>query len=196
MALNIPVIYGSYRTGRMGIRLADFIVSRLNTRGEKAELIDARAIGLPMLDKRYADHPAGEAPEAMERLAETLRNADAFVFVAGEYNQGVQPGLKNLVDHYLQEFAYRPAAIACYSAGVFAGVRSMASWRVTLAALGMPTIGEILPLGQIGHALDERGEPTGDGGARLEKNFPKFAGELRWWAEAAKAQRAAQTPPV
>lgn len=190
MALRIAVLYGSYRTGRMGIRLADFIVSRLNARGELAELVDAKAIDLPMLDRRYSDYPAGEAPEAMARLAETLRNADAFIFVAGEYNQGIQPGLKNLVDHYLQEFAQRPAAIACYSAGVFAGVRSMAAWRVTLAALGMPTVGEILPLGQIQHALDEQGEPTGDAGARLEKNFPKFADELSWWAKAAKAQRA------
>ena len=193
MALNIPVIYGSYRAGRMGIRLADFIVSRLNARGERAELIDAMAIGLPMLDQRYADYPAGEAPEAMERLADTLRNADAFIFVAGEYNQGVQPGLKNLVDHYLAEYARRPAAIACYSAGPFAGVRSMASWRVTLAALGMPTIGDILPLDQISHALDEQGEPMGDNGARLEKNFPKFADELCWWARAAKSQNARES---
>ena len=43
--------------------------------------------------------------------------ADGFVFVTGEYNWGVQPGLKNLTDHFLEEWFWRPAAIVSYSAG-------------------------------------------------------------------------------
>src|SRR5215472_12036754 len=34
----------------------------------------------------------------VERLARKIRDADGFVFVTGEYNWGVQPGLKNLND--------------------------------------------------------------------------------------------------
>ena len=93
MPLHILVLYGSYRSGRMGIRLAEFIVLRLRARGDTAELIDAKAVGLPMLDRMYKEYPKGEAPAAMEELAGRIRAADGFVFVAGEYNQGVQPGL-------------------------------------------------------------------------------------------------------
>ena len=83
--------------------------------------MDAKEIGLPMLDRMYKEYAPGGAPEALERLAGKIRAADAFVFVAGEYNFGVQPGLKNLTDHFLEEWFWRPAAIASYSAGRFAG---------------------------------------------------------------------------
>jgi len=59
MADRILVFYGSYRVDRMGIRLANFIVTGLKKRGSDAELIDARAVGLPMLDRMYKEHPAG-----------------------------------------------------------------------------------------------------------------------------------------
>ncbi|HEX7877479.1 MAG TPA: NADPH-dependent FMN reductase [Sphingobium sp.] len=180
MALDILVLYGSYRRGRMGIRLADYLIKGFQGLGHQSELIDAMAINLPMLDQRYSDYPAGQAPEAMATLAARLTVADAFVFVAGEYNRGVQPGLKNLTDHYLKEFDRRPAAIASYSAGRYAGVNSHAAWTVTLSAMGMAVAPERLSVGQIGQALDEQGQPQGDGGAALERGFASFARSLIW----------------
>ncbi|MDB5436536.1 MAG: NADPH-dependent reductase, partial [Phenylobacterium sp.] len=41
MADRILVLYGSYRTDRLGIRLAEYIVARLRARGDEPELIDA-----------------------------------------------------------------------------------------------------------------------------------------------------------
>src|ERR1700752_3456544 len=125
---RILVLYGSYRSDRRGIRLADFLVSHLNERGPTAELIDARAVGLPMLDRMYKEHAPGQAPPVMETLAEKIRAADAFVFIAGDYNWGFQPGLKNLTDHYLEEWFWRPVAVLSYSAGRHAGARSNFLW--------------------------------------------------------------------
>jgi NAD(P)H-dependent FMN reductase len=121
--MTILVFYGSYRSDRMGIRLAHFVVGGLRARGNEAELIDAQAIGLPMLDRMYKEYPKGQAPAALETLAGKIRDADGFVFIAGEYNWGIQPGLKNLTDHFLEEWFWRPAAIASYSAGRFSGAR-------------------------------------------------------------------------
>lgn len=104
MTERILVFYGSYRSDRMGIRLANFVVKGLRERGADAELIDAKAIGLPMLDRMRKEYPKGEAPAAMEDLAQKIIAADGFVFVTGEYNWGLQPGLKNLTDHYLEEW--------------------------------------------------------------------------------------------
>jgi NAD(P)H-dependent FMN reductase len=53
MASKILVFYGSYRIDRKGIRLANFVMSRLTARGEDVELIDAKAVDLPMLDRMY-----------------------------------------------------------------------------------------------------------------------------------------------
>jgi len=195
MAENILVFYGSYRSDRMGIRLADFIVASLRGRGNVVELIDAKIIGLPMLDRMYKEYPSGAAPPAMEQLAGKIREADAFVFVTGEYNWGVQPGLKNLTDHYLEEWFWRPAAIASYSAGRLSGAHAAPAWHGTLSEMGMIVISSTLAVGPIAQALSAEAKPIGDAGQALEKAFPRFADDLSWWTEAAKAQRSRRAPP-
>ena len=195
MGDRILVLYGSYRFDRMGIRLADYLVRGLAARGNDVELIDARAVGLPMLDRMYKEYPKGEAPSALETLAEKIRMADAFVFVTGEYNWGPQPGLKNLTDHFLEEWFWRPAAIASYSAGRAGGARANAVWHGMLSEMGMVVISSTLTVGPIAATLDAEGMPTGSAGEALDKSFHNLAEDLAWWAEAAKSQRARRAPP-
>ena len=66
MTHRILVLYGSYRSDRMGIRLAHFVIDGLRGRGDDVELIDAKEVGLPMLDRMYKEHPKGQAPAALE----------------------------------------------------------------------------------------------------------------------------------
>ena len=195
MSNRILVFYGSYRSDRMGIRLAEFAVERLRRRGEAAELIDAKAVNLPMLDRMYKEYPKGQAPAPLENLAQKIRGADGFVFVTGEYNWGVQPGLKNLTDHFLEEWFWRPAAIVSYSAGRLSGARASTAWHGTLSEMGMVVISSQIAVGSIGHTLSAAGEPTGESGKALEQAFPRFADDLLWWVEAAKAQRQLKPPP-
>ncbi|MEJ8853503.1 NAD(P)H-dependent oxidoreductase [Variovorax robiniae] len=195
MADKILVFYGSYRSDRMGVRLADYIVAKLRARGADAELMDAKAIDLPMLDRMYKEYPKGSAPPRMEALAESIRGADAFVFVTGEYNWGPQPGLKNLTDHFLEEWFWRPAAIASYSAGRFSGVRSGTVWHSILSEMGMVVISSTLAVGPISQTLDAEGKPIGSGGQSLDRSFGRFADDLAWWTEAARAQRERKAPP-
>ncbi len=193
---RILVFYGSYRRDRMGIRLADFIVAGLAERGAEVELIDAKALALPMLDRMYKEYPPGSAPEVLATLARKIRAADAFVFVTGEYNWGMQPGLKNLTDHFLEEWFWRPAAIASYSAGRFSGARAALAWHGTLSEMGMVVVSSTLAAGPIAEALDADGKSIdGPGGRALQRAFPRFADDLAWWTEAAKAQRARKAPP-
>ena len=195
MTHRILVFYGSYRSDRMGIRLADFVVERLRGRGDDVELIDAKAVGLPMLDRMYKEYPKGQAPERLERLAGQIRGADGFVFVTGEYNWGIQPGLKNLTDHFLEEWFWRPAGIVSYSAGFLGGVRAATAWHGTLSEMGMVVISSTITVGTISQALSADGKPTGAVGKLLERAFPRFADDLAWWVEAAKAQRERKEPP-
>ena len=195
MSNQILVFYGSYRSDRTGIRLAEFMVERLRRRGDDVELVDAKAINLPMLDRMYKEYPKGEAPAALEQLARKICSADGFVFVTGEYNWGVQPGLKNLTDHFLEEWFWRPAAIVRYSAGRLSGARAATAWHGTLSEMGMVVISSTIAVGPIGQTLSVEGEPTGEGGKALEGAFPRFADDLAWWVEAAKAQRQRKPPP-
>jgi NAD(P)H-dependent FMN reductase len=195
MTHRILVFYGSYRSNRMGIRLAHFVVEGLRKRGDDVELIDARAVGLPMLDRMYKEYPKGEAPAALEKLATQIRGADGFVFIAGEYNWGMQPGLKNLTDHFLEEWFWRPAAIASYSAGRFSGARAALAWHGTLSEMGMVVTSSTIAVGPIAQTLSADGKPLGEGGKALEAAFPRFADDHAWWIEAAKVQREKKKPP-
>jgi NAD(P)H-dependent FMN reductase len=195
MSNRILVFYGSYRSDRMGIRLAEFLVERLRRRGDDVELIDAKAVNLPMLDRMYKEYPPGEAPEQLHRLASEILNADGFVFVTGEYNWGVQPGLKNLTDHFLEEWFWRPAAIASYSGGRLSGARAATAWHGTLSEMGIVVVSSTIAVGLIGQTLTVDGAPIGEGGKALEGAFPRFADDLMWWVEAAKMQRQRKQPP-
>jgi NAD(P)H-dependent FMN reductase len=195
MTYRILVFYGSYRSDRMGIRLANYLVEGLRGRGDDVELIDAKAVDLPMLDRMYKEYPKGQAPRALEELANKIRDADGFVFVTGEYNWGVQPGLKNLTDHLLEEWFWRPAAVASYSAGRFAGARAAIAWHGTLSEMGMVVTSSTIAVGPIAKALSAEAKPVGEAGRALEQAFPRFADDLAWWMEAAKTQRAKRKPP-
>ena len=195
MADRILVLYGSYRSDRMGIRLANFAVEQLASRGNAVTLIDAKAIDLPMLDRMYKEYAPATAPAPLQQLADQIKGADAFVFVTGEYNWGPQPGLKNLTDHFLEEWFWRPAAILSYSAGRIGGARSNLTWHGILSEMGMVVISSTITVGPISQTLDEKGQPIGEGGASLARAFPRFAEDLAWWTEAAKAQRERRRPP-
>src|ERR1700730_10620299 len=155
MSNRILVLYGSYRSDRMGIRLAHFVIDGFRARGEDVELIDAQAIDLPMLDLMYKEYPKGAAPERLEKLAGKIRGADGFVFITGEYNWGMQPGLKKLTDHFLEEWFWPPAAIASYSAGRLSGAHAATAWHGTLCEMGMVVVSSTLSVGPIAHTLSE-----------------------------------------
>jgi NAD(P)H-dependent FMN reductase len=191
MPLLTPVILGSVRSERLGLRAARFIIRQLVERGAEAPLVDALELKLPLLDRMYKEYPEGEAPEQIERLASLFRSADAFVIVSAEYNHSIPPGLSNTLDHFLEEYFWRPSAIVCYSAGRFGGVRAAMQLRAMLCELGTPSIPSLLPIPEIGKALDPDGiaqQPW------LEKSASRFVDELAWYAEALRNQRRNGTP--
>lgn len=191
MPLLMPVILGSVRSDRQGLRAARFIIRHLEGRGHEAPLVDPAELKLPLLDRMYKEYPKGQAPEPLERLAELFRRADAFVIVSAEYNHSIPPGLSNTLDHFLEEYFWRPSAIVCYSGGRFGGVRAAMQLRAMLCELGMPSISSLLPIPQIGKVLQPDGaanEPW------LDKSASRFVDELVWYAEALRRQRAEGTP--
>jgi NAD(P)H-dependent FMN reductase len=192
---NVLVFYGSYRSTRIGIRMATFVVNELRACGAAPELIDAREIGLPIIDRMYKEFPPGSAPPAMEELARKIRAADAFVFVVGEYNWGPQPGLKNLTDHFLEEWFWRPAAVVSYSPSRLSGARAASAWHPILSEMGMVVISSTVAVGPITETLDAQGAPIGKVGGLAQKALRRLADDLAWWASAARKQRLQKSPP-
>jgi NAD(P)H-dependent FMN reductase len=191
MPLLMPVILGSVRSDRQGLKAARFVIRYLENRGHEAPLVDPLELKLPLLDRMYKEYPKGEAPVTLERLAELFRRADAFVVVSGEYNHSIPPGLSNTLDHFLEEYFWRPSAIVCYSGGRFGGVRAAMQLRAMLCELGMPSIPSLLPIPEIGKTLDPEGNPQQPW---LDKSAGRFIDELVWYAEALRRQRTEGTP--
>jgi len=175
----------------MGIRAARLITDALIARGHRPTLVDPMEERLPLLDRMYKEHPRGMAPLGLERLAQLYRGADGFLIVSGEYNNGIPPALKNLLDHFLEEYFWRPSGIVCYSVGQYGGVRAAMQLRMTLAELGMSSIPSIFPIPRIGAALADDGRPTEPW---VESRLDRFLGEFFWYARAMRAERATGTP--
>ncbi len=191
MSLQIAILYGSVREARAGIRVVRFLEAALRRRGHTVQVVDAIEQRLPLLDRMYKEYPPGSAPPVLEALAELYRKVDAFAIVSGEYNHGIPPGLKNLLDHFLEEYFFRPSAIICYSAGQFGGVRAAMQLRMTLAELGMSSIPSILPVPRVQEAFSAAGEPTDP---TFEKRCERFFAEFEWYARALRAGRAEGLP--
>ncbi len=188
---SIAVLLGSVRRDRMGSRAAQMVIRELERRGHDVHLVDPLELQLPLLDRMYKEHPAGKAPEQLERLARLYRSVDGFLVVSAEYNHGIPPALKNLLDHFLEEYFWRPSGIVCYSAGAFGGVRAAMQLRMTLAEVGMPSIPSILPVPRIAEAISDEGaalQPI------TEKSMNRFLDEFLWYADALAEARIDGTP--
>lgn len=186
MPLRIVVIYGSVRSGRQGIRAARFVVSECRRRGYDVTLVDPLEYPLPLLDKMYKEYPKGTAPVVLEQIAALIVPADAIVVVSGEYNHAIPPALANLLDHFLEEWFWKPSAIVCYSAGAFGGVRAAMQLRMMLGELGMSSIPSILPIPRVQDAFEVDGTPRDP---QMPVRAQKFFDELAWYADALRAAR-------
>jgi NAD(P)H-dependent FMN reductase len=186
--MRFVVVYGSVRTARQGIKAARFIVTALRARSHEVTLLDPLELQLPLLDRMYKEYPKGGAPAVLETTADQLRAADGFVIVTGEYNHGLPPGLSNLLDHFLEEWFWRPSAIVSYSAGSLGGVRAASHLRDMLAELGMPSIPSSLPVPAVQDAFDDDGTPRDP--AAWDRRAGRFLDELEWYARALAAERA------
>jgi hypothetical protein len=68
--LTIPILFGSVRHDRAGIRACRWIMHEIEARGHEPVLIDAAAIGLPLLDRMYKEFAPGAAPVPLDELAD------------------------------------------------------------------------------------------------------------------------------
>jgi len=191
MSLNIVIFYGSVRSARQGIKAARFMLATCRARGHSAALIDPLDYPLPLLDKMYKEYTPGTAPETLQRMAELVTPADAYIVVSGEYNHSIPPGLANLMDHFLEEYFRKPSAIVSYSAGPFGGVRAAVALRSMLAEMGMSSIPSVLPIPTVQHAFDDDGTPRDP---QYHARAERFFEELEWYATALRDARGRQCP--
>src|SRR5918996_1520786 len=171
--LNISVILGTTRKGRMSAHAARFMVGQIEKReGIITELIDISKLPMPVDD-------AGDGIKD-PAFAEKMTTADALVIVTPEYNHSFPGLLKHILDSCLKEYIHKAAGIVGVSAGPFGGVRAIQDFLPVIRELGLVNIFWDVNFGNVSSVFDESGKLLDQA---FVKRADKFLDELVWMAK-------------
>lgn len=181
MSYKITILYGSYLENRNGIRAVKYLEDKLTSKGHMVTVADAQTYEVGLIQKRVRDYPEGACPENLKKLQALFRDeSDAFIVVAGEYNGAIQPGLANMMDHFVQEFSYRPCGIVTYSTGPLGGARMCMNLLALLNIFAMSVVPGVLSIPKIHETLDKDGV---DHEGALTARYQAFSKKFDWFCE-------------
>lgn len=139
--LKVKIIIGSTRQNRVSDKPAYWIYNELQKRhGVQPEVLDLREYPMPfydepvpamMLNGKYSN-------EAVRKWSEKIKDGDAFIMVAPEYNHGYPAVLKNAIDYLYSEWHNKPVGFISF--GGNGGVRSVEQLRQVVLTLKMHPI--------------------------------------------------------
>lgn len=189
MKHQLNIIIGSTRPGRAGPVFAQWLETFAREHGKfEPVLSDIHAFNLPVLDEPH--HPRlGNYQQAHTKAwSKAIDAADAFVFVAPEYNYFVAPAIVNAVDYLLREWQYKPAGILSYG-GVSGGLRAAQALKPLLTSVKVMPIPEGVALPMYQKLLDENGAFKAS--EQVTAGATTMLDELLRWSEALKPMRSA-----
>lgn len=187
MSPKLHIIVGSTRPGRIGPAIASWFQEFAVGHGQfEPRLVDLAEVNLPIFDE--PEHPMRRqyTKEHTKRWSQTVKQADAVVFVTPEYNFTPPPALVNAIDYLSLEWQYMPAGVVSYG-GVSGGLRSAQALRLMVSTLKMMPVPE-------GVALPNVFAQLGDG--KFHANDLNTQGamamlnEMRKWTDALSGLRA------
>lgn len=124
--LNIGIIIGSTRQGRVSPQVASWVKEIADKRGDaNYTIIDIADYNLPFLG-------TADAPGAAD-WSKAVGAQDGFVFIVQEYNHSITGALKNALDYLRDEWNNKAAGIVSY--GSVGGARAAEHLRGILGEL-------------------------------------------------------------
>ncbi|UTR06020.1 NAD(P)H-dependent oxidoreductase [Alkalihalobacillus sp. LMS6] len=126
--LNIGIILGSTREGRVSPSVGDWVKSIADERDDAHyHIVDIADFHLPFLGTTDATDPA------IAKWNKTLTELDGFVFIVQEYNHSISGALKNALDLAREAWNNKAAGIVSY--GAAGGARAAEHLRGILGEL-------------------------------------------------------------
>ncbi|MBY0121549.1 NADPH-dependent FMN reductase [Bacillus sp. S/N-304-OC-R1] len=124
--LNIGIILGSTRQGRVSPQVGEWVKGIADQRGDaNYEIVDIADYNLPFLGTTDGTEPGITA------WNEKLASLDGFVFIVQEYNHSITGALKNAIDFAREAWYNKAAGIVSY--GSTGGARAAEHLRGILA---------------------------------------------------------------
>lgn len=178
--IQVAVIYGSVRPGRLCDAVAGWVAARVEARHDYTlDIIDPLAEGLT--DLRGTDGVVEEA------IAGRLARADAFIVVTPEYNHSFPAALKHFIDGFNEPWHAKPVAFVSYG-GLSGGSRAVEQLRQVFAELHATTIRQVVSFPNVWAHFDEQHRWLDM--ERGDRNLSTLLTQLRWWASALRDARA------
>ena len=159
--MKITLLISSVRDGRLADTVLQKVIKLIGDKFEVA-IIDPKEYVLPLLNLRY--YEMKEPTEVFQKLHTIFMETDGFIIVTAEYNHGIPPALKNMLDHFGKEFKRKACGIVSYSDGAVGGARSGEQLRLVCSTLGMPPV----PISPAWGLANKAGKPEGKS---FEDNF-------------------------
>ncbi|ASF13526.1 putative oxidoreductase [Nocardia brasiliensis NBRC 14402] len=190
-ALKLAVIIGSVREGRFGPVVAEWFTEHARNHGAfEVDVIDLAEAHVPLAlpEVPPALNPDPERPAGMADLTRRLSEADAFVIVTPDYNRSIPAALKAAIDWHFTQWDSKAIGFVGYS-GLSGGLLAIEHLRQIFNELNAHTVRNYVSFPRYYLLFDEQGklrdpeEPAAAAQALLD--------QLRWWAEALSAARAA-----
>lgn len=146
----VAVIAGTARKNRKSIHAASLIAD-VGRKLDEVEVIfvDPADLRLP------ADEEGQNAKDPY--YTETTAKADAFFIIVPEYNHGYPGILKRVLDTELENYRYKPVALAGVSSGPWGGVRAVENLAPVLRKLGLVAICTDIFFPSVDKLFDETG---------------------------------------
>lgn len=188
--LQIKIILGSTRPNRFSEKPGAWMLGEAKKRTDiAAELLDLRDYQMPFFNEPVSPSYKTEeyANEAVERWRNKVKEADAFIVVAPEYNHGYPAVLKNAFDYVYPEWNKKPIGFISY--GSVLGARSVEQLRLVAIELQMAPIRNAIHMPYDVVAAAQKGTPDAEIFAPYAGRAPGFLDQLVWWGKALKAAR-------
>src|ERR1051325_4155794 len=186
MNFYIPIICGSTRRDRQSIKVARFVLKKLQERkGVETELLDLLELNFPIMEERL--HRRDDPPPGLKEYGEKIGKADSIIIVTPEYNNGYPGVLKNALDYLLPEYERKPIGIVTVSAGGYGGITCLAQLRLVTLGMGAFPIPENLAVSRVRDSFKEDGTPNDPA---YEMRAAAFLDEVLWFAEAIADRKA------
>ncbi len=107
--LNIGIILGSTRQGRVSPQVGEWVKGIADKRGDNNyEIVDIADFNLPFVFTTGGDEPG------IKSWSEKIGNLDGFIFIVQEYNHSITGALKNALDTLREDWNNKPAGIVSY----------------------------------------------------------------------------------
>jgi NAD(P)H-dependent FMN reductase len=159
---KLKIISATVRPGRKGPIIASWIEQVAKEYGAfDVELIDLGDLKLPLMDE--PNHPAMQkyVNEHTKNWSAKIDEADAFIFVTGEYDFGYPAPLRNALEYLFNEWGFKAAGIVSYG-GVSAGTRAANALKNDLASFKIVPLTEAVNIPFFTEHINENDtfEPT------------------------------------